>query len=84
MGLFRFLIIGALAYFLYRLVKTFLGHQRSIDRRQDGGIIDEMVQDPQCKTYVPARDAVKRVIKGKEYSFCSKECADSFENKEGM
>jgi YHS domain-containing protein len=38
-----------------------------------------MVQDPSCKTYIPKRDARRKVIEGKEYFFCSKDCADRFE-----
>jgi len=48
-----------------------------------GNVIDEMVQDPFCKTYIPKREAVKRVIGGKEILFCSKECADRFESGAG-
>lgn len=79
MGLFRLLIFGALIYLLYRLVKGVIGPLRSIDRRRTNGVIDEMVQDPSCKTYIPRRDAQKRTIAGREYFFCSKECADKFE-----
>ncbi len=43
--------------------------------------VDEMVQDPFCKTYIPLRSAQRKVIQGQEYFFCSKECADSFEKE---
>jgi YHS domain-containing protein len=82
MGLLRFLVIAALAYLGYRLIKFVLSPQGRIERRQEGKVIDEMVQDPQCKTYIPSRDAVRKVIRGKEYYFCSEECAQRFE-KEG-
>ena len=79
MGLFRLLIFGALIYLVYRLVKSALGSQKSIGRKRTDGVIDEMVQDPSCKTYIPRRSAKKRTVGGKEYFFCSKECADKFE-----
>jgi YHS domain-containing protein len=84
MGFLRLLIIGALAYLGYRVIKLILSPQGRIEKRRDGGVIDEMVQDPQCKTYIPSRDAVKRIIRGKEYSFCSEECADAFEKEGGQ
>ena len=79
--LIRALIFIGLAYLLYRVVKGAFGSREKIDRRRRDGIIDEMVQDPYCKTYIPRREAVKRVIQGKEYFFCGKACADKFERE---
>ncbi len=81
MGLIRLFIFGALIYLLYRLVKAALGPSKSIDRRRSNGVIDEMVQDPNCQTYIPRRDAQKRTVAGREYFFCSKECADKYEEE---
>ena len=81
MGLIRLLILGALGYIGYRVIKSVFSPPGSLDQRANGGVIDEMVQDPQCKTYVPRRDAHSRVIHGKKYYFCSKECADKFEKE---
>ena len=39
-----------------------------------------MVRDPQCGMFVPRSLALKKVIKGKTYYFCSEECLKSFEN----
>jgi YHS domain-containing protein len=81
LGFFRLFIFGALIYLLYRLVKGALGSAKIIDRRRTNGVIDEMVQDPSCKTYIPRRDAQKRSVAGREYFFCSKECADKFQEE---
>ena len=43
------------------------------------GAVDEMVQDPYCKTYIPTKESVKRTINGKVYSFCSDKCASEFD-----
>jgi len=43
-----------------------------------GRMVDEMVQDPVCKLYVPKRDAVTAVHSGTTYYFCSKECREKF------
>ena len=81
MGLFRLLFIGALIYLVFRLVKGVLGSNKAIDRRRPDGVIDEMVQDPNCKTYVPRRDAHRRRVAGNEYYFCSRACADNYEKE---
>lgn len=75
----RFLILGILAYLLYRIGKWVFSPKAEIGRGRGGGVIDEMVQDPFCKTYIPRRESVKRVIEGQEYLFCSDDCADKFE-----
>jgi YHS domain-containing protein len=45
-------------------------------------VVDEMVQDPFCKTYIPRREAVRRRVGGQEHFFCSEECARKFEAQE--
>ena len=81
MGIIRLLVLGALGYIGYRVVKGVFGSTGRLDQRVNGGVIDEMVQDPQCKTYIPRREAQKRVIDGKKYFFCGKVCADKFEKE---
>ena len=81
----RFLILLLLAYLFFRIVKAvfnLLGGGQELKRgRDDGKVIDEMVQDPSCQTYIPRREAIRKVIGGQEYFFCSKECAQEFEAK---
>ena len=75
----RIIFLAVLAYILYRLVKgVFFSPKTKIDRRKPGGVIDEMVQDPFCGTYIPKRESIRRVMEGQEYLFCSDECADKF------
>ena len=81
MGFFRLLFFGALIYLVFRLIKGALGSRKGIDRRRTNGVIDEMVQDPNCKTYIPRRDAHRRRVVGNEYFFCSKTCADTYEEE---
>ena len=80
----KIIIYIVLVYFVYRIFKNLFGKSKVIEKGERGGVIDEMVQDPICKTYIPRRDAQKRVIAGNEYFFCSNECASKFEleNKE--
>ncbi len=77
----RLLIFLFLAYLLYRLVRGLLAPVTKSGGKGKGGVVDEMVQDPACQTYIPLRDAKRKVIHGQEYFFCSKECCEKFENE---
>ena len=80
----RFLVLLLVAYGVYRLLKAVFGFGKGMPRGPDGpdgAIIDEMVQDPFCKTYVPKREAIRKVIDGETYYFCSDACAREFEGE---
>ena len=78
----RLLVILALLYLGYRLFKALVLPQKSTRRtRGEEGLTeidDVMVKDPFCGTYFPQQKAVKGVLKGKTYYFCSTECRDKF------
>jgi YHS domain-containing protein len=78
----RLLIFIFLAYLAYRVVKLVFGSKKEIQRGPNGRVIDEMVQDPVCKTYVPRREAIKKRIGGQDYYFCSEQCASRFESEQ--
>jgi len=78
----RLIFFGILAYLLYRVVKGVFSPKAKVHRGSTQGFVDEMVQDPFCKTYVPRRDSVRRVIQGQEVFFCSDDCADKYEAQE--
>ena len=75
----RIILIAAVLYLLYRILKGMFVQKKREVRRPGGEIIDELVQDPQCKLYIPSRSSIKRVITGRSYSFCSEECANRFQ-----
>ncbi|MBW2039488.1 MAG: YHS domain-containing protein [Deltaproteobacteria bacterium] len=78
----RYLIFFALLYLLYYfLKKSFFSskRQQKIFKRYHGESADkELVQDPQCHTYIPKETALKAQINGEVYYFCSRECLDKF------
>ena len=74
----RFIIYLVLAYVAYRVIKAVIRPKDRIYRSENGGVIDEMVQDPQCKMYIPRREAVEKAIDGRTYNFCSDACAAKF------
>lgn len=79
----RLIIFVILAYVLYLVVKGVFSPKTKVHRGSaQEGFVDEMVQDPFCKTYVPRRDSVRRVIQGQEVFFCSDDCADKYESQE--
>jgi len=78
----RFLFIVILGYLIYRTLKGVFVSRRVLNNDQGGGVINEMVQDPFCKTYIPKRESIKRRIGRKEFFFCNNECADKFEEEE--
>jgi YHS domain-containing protein len=75
----RFFIFAIIICLLYFILKGWLRSGRRVDAAPRGGVIDEMVQDPYCKVYAPAKDSLRRVLGGEEYFFCSQKCADLFE-----
>jgi YHS domain-containing protein len=74
----RFIIYLVLAYVAYRVIKAVIRPKDRISRGENGGVIDEMVQDPQCKMYIPRREAIAKAIDGRTYHFCSEACATKF------
>ena len=77
----KILIFGVLAYVIFRFVrKMFLPDGRG-HGNTDAGPVDEMVQDPVCLTYIPRSGAIKKIVNGETYFFCSQACADEFKGK---
>lgn len=69
------LIVGFLAYTVFQMVKQALLKPPSppAEKTSRG---EDMVQDPECGTFVPKNDAIKGQVNGKTYYFCSAECRD--------
>ncbi|MFN3535030.1 MAG: YHS domain-containing protein, partial [Desulfatiglandales bacterium] len=49
--------------------------------KRPNGVVDELVQDPVCHTYIPRSTAYALKLGGKEYFFCGKECAQKFQKE---
>jgi uncharacterized protein len=77
----KLLLFGVLAYFVFRFIqKVRLSGGR--DRGNTGsGPVDEMVQDPNCLTYIPKGSAIRKSMGGETYFFCSQKCVDEFQRK---
>jgi uncharacterized protein len=83
-GDMRFVIIFTLLYLCYYVLKkAILPTLRTykIFRNYRASPINEekeMVQDPQCHTYIPKETALRTTIDGEVYYFCSQECLDEY------
>ncbi len=83
----RVLTLALLVAVVYYVLKTVLrsavrGYQDE-DRQRSRLRGEEMVLDPECRTYVLKDRAISRRIDGKIHSFCSENCAKRYEEKSG-
>jgi len=39
---------------------------------------EQMVEDPQCGTFIPIGESVSATVKGQQHYFCSKKCLKEF------
>jgi YHS domain-containing protein len=69
---------------IYNAIKTIFRSAHNAYHREDPRtriMGDEMVQDPECRTYVLKDRAVVRRIRGSSIYFCSEACARRYEEK---
>lgn len=78
-----FLIFLVVVYLVLRamLRGAVRGYHADEEKRRTRLMGEDMVQDPECRTYVPKGRAVTRRIDGKLLSFCSEACAARYEEK---
>jgi uncharacterized protein len=82
----RSLLIVVFLLVIYFALKTVFraavkGYQED-DRKRSRLMGEEMILDPECRTYVPKGRAVTRRIGNKLCFFCSETCAKQYENKQ--
>ena len=79
----RVLLTFILIVVVYQAVKTVfraaLSSYQGGEKRQQRIPGEEMVQDPQCRTYVVKDRALVRRVGGRTEHFCSASCADAYE-----
>lgn len=82
--MYRLLLATILLTILYLLLKQmFRGFKNQhVESRlaSDTPDLDQMIEDPVCHTFVPRQIAIIEHVGGRDYSFCSKECAATFRN----
>ena len=84
--LIQYALIALAVWVLYKGVRNMFGgpgrpapgRKRATGRAKAGEVMDEMVQDPACGTYLPKHQALRVWVKGQERYFCSEACRDRF------
>ncbi len=83
----RLIIIAILIMIVYFTVKSFFKpvkkpkEKPDFPKKEPSGDTSDMVQDPECGTYIPLETAEKAVIKGVPYYFCSEKCRVEHQKK---
>jgi YHS domain-containing protein len=77
------LLLLALLFFLgYSFFQALLPRRRDqkppANRSQNG---EQMVQDPQCGTYLPISEELSANIQGRQYYFCSRKCRKQYKKQ---
>jgi YHS domain-containing protein len=91
MSLFKFALFFFLVYVFFKLLKRLFPKRGSESRQQTKKPsfnpgprqVNEMVQDPVCKVYVPKKEALRLDKAGKSYYFCCRSCMDRFQEHKG-
>lgn len=86
MSFLRWVIIAALFYLIYRVVKGLgkPGRPMTPPRRDNeagppgASRTEDLVQDPQCGVFIPRSEGVASVVDGQVLYFCSTGCRDKF------
>ncbi len=77
----KLLFFGILAYFVFRFVQKIRLSGGKDYKNSGSGPVDEMVQDPNCLTYIPRGSAIRKSVGGEVHFFCSQACVDEFQRK---
>lgn len=78
-GFLRILLYALLAYIIYKFIRLYqVLTRKNKPSRQSKPASGVMVKDEVCNTYLPREDALKEIVEGKEYFFCSKACRQKF------
>jgi YHS domain-containing protein len=87
--MYRLILVTLLLTVLYFLLRQmFRGFKNPIKGGKGSSAVqgqeedqDQMIEDPVCHIFVPKRIALIEMIGGREYCFCSKECAVRFRSE---
>ena len=75
------LILLGIVVVIFIIVVRFLFPSRS--SKSEEAETTEMVQDPNCDTYIPRTQAIRRTVCQREHYFCSEKCAEEFARNNG-
>lgn len=76
--MFRLAAIIVLIVVVVLAVRAMFASPASKEKSELGAM--DMVEDPNCHTYIPKAEAVRIKIQDKEHFFCSEKCAEEFQS----
>jgi YHS domain-containing protein len=80
-SLLIFVFIVVVYYAVKTVFRSALKSYHGEDQKRTRIMGEDMVQDPECRTYVPKGRAVTRRVGGRLCHFCSEACAQRYEEK---
>lgn len=82
-GLLILIFLVVIYYALKAVFRSAVRSYHEEDRKRVRIMGEDMVQDPECRTYVPKGRTVVRRIGDTQRYFCSEECAKRYEERHG-
>ncbi|MDZ4164361.1 MAG: hypothetical protein U1C55_04470 [Smithellaceae bacterium] len=83
--LFRLIVAVVIVFVLYRVGRWFIAHlnQKNIRSAKSPQTIarEDLVEDPNCGTYIPLSSAYRETLSGEDVYFCSAKCRDEYRRK---
>lgn len=81
-----FLSLAVAAYSLFRMIRKVIATSspREKSGQSNSGAGAPTAKDPVCGLYIPLDSAVVRRVEGKNFFFCSSECADKFTSQQAL
>lgn len=79
--MYKIIIILLLLIILFYMLRRAIRDWGKQDEERALPGKDVMIQDPVCKVYISAGSAVTERVGDQTYYFCSKECANKFQQE---
>lgn len=83
----RVILVFIILYVMYRIMRHIIGwdkhKRRSVSNRHSREtVMEELVEDPVCHTYLPISQAIMWEGKGEKRYFCSQTCLKQYRERE--
>ena len=72
-----YLVLIIMAVRIFKSIRASMGGKE----KAAASLGEEMVKDPNCETYIPKADAIKKKVGGEALFFCSQKCLDEYRDK---
>ena len=76
----RLIIYFAIIYFAINLIKALISPKKN-GKSKNNNSGEDMVEDPNCGTFIPKSSALEKKSGGEKLYFCSKKCWQQYKDK---